>query len=148
MSHISFPVNSLLSIFPSHLRKNQFMKINTECRVNSDCVHVSLLLFSRGLIVFTCHICFIPSNLIFPRYWEHLFSPRPRMEVLERVHFLSNPLMISSLRRSRGAALRKPRHEMGPLFAARLRVLLYLRDAAAPLNKHSRQRITLNSGDM
>ncbi|MEQ2170417.1 hypothetical protein GOODEAATRI_000044 [Goodea atripinnis] len=34
---------------------------------------------------------------------------------------------------------------MGLLLVARLRVLLYLRDAAAPLNKQSRQRITLNS---
>lgn len=64
------------------------------------------LFFPRGLIVFTRHICFIPSNVIFPRYWEHLFAPRPWMEVLEREFIFLNPLLISSLRCSGGAARR------------------------------------------
>lgn len=60
--------------------------------------------FPRGLIVFTCHIRFIPTNVILPRYWEHLFAPRPWMEVLEREFIFLNPLLISSLRCSGGAA--------------------------------------------
>lgn len=92
LSHISSLANSSLPIFPPHLWKNQFMKINTRVsspgvQVDLDFAHVSAALFPRGLIIFTCHIRFIPSNVILPRYWEHLFAPRPWMEVLERVHF-------------------------------------------------------------
>lgn len=85
--------------------------------------------------------------MIFPCYWEHLFAPRPRMKVLEGEFIFPNPLLISSLHCSGGAA-RRARTEMGLLLAVRLRALLYLRDAGAPLNKQSRQRITLNSCDM
>lgn len=97
----------------------------------------------------TCHMCFIHSNLIPPPYWEHLFAPRPRMEVLEREFISLDPLLFSSLRcRARERASAQPGAVLGPLRAARLRVLLHLRDAAAPLNKQSRQRITLNCCDM
>lgn len=55
----------------------------------------------------TCHMCFIPSNLISPPYWEHLFAPRPRMEVLEGEFIFLDPLLISSLRRRARAAARR-----------------------------------------
>ncbi len=109
MSHISSAANSCLSIFPPHLweksiHENKHLVSSCRVQVNLDFVHVSPSLFPRGLIVFTCHICFIPSNMIFPCYWEHLFAPRPWMEVLEREFIFLNPLLISSLHCSGGAA--------------------------------------------
>lgn len=74
------------------------------------CFCRSLSLFflrERGLIVFTCHIRFIPSNLILPRYLEHLFARRPRMKVLEREFIFLNPLLISSLHCSGGRRTRR-----------------------------------------
>lgn len=100
------------SFVEKSILENKHSVSSLRVQVNLDFVHVfpplSLSFFfffsPRGLIVFTCHICFIPSNVIFPRYWEHLFAPRPGMEVLEREFIFLNPLLISSLRCGGGAA--------------------------------------------
>lgn len=93
-----------ISFVEKSIQENKHSVSSPCVRLNLDVAHVPAALFPRGLIAFTCHICFIPSNVIFPRYWEHLFAPRPRMKVLEREFIFLNPLLISSLHCSGGAA--------------------------------------------
>lgn len=95
------------SFVEKSIHENKHSVSSLRVQVNLDVVHVCATLFPRGLIVFTCHICFIPSNVIFPRYWEHLFAPQPWMEVLERVHFPQSlaDFFITLQRRRRAPSL-------------------------------------------
>lgn len=86
LSHISSlcklpSLNFSTSFVKKSIHENKHSRFSLYVRFNLDLEHVSASLFfffspPRGLIAFTCHICFIPSNVIFPRYWEHSLAPR------------------------------------------------------------------------
>lgn len=119
-----------ISFVQKSIRENKHSASSPRVRVNLDFAR-SCRAFPRALIVFTCHICFIRSNMIFPCYWEHLFAPRPRMKVLEGEFIFPNPLLISSLHCSGGAARRAPHRDGTALSGATASVTIPQRRRSA-----------------